>query len=208
MMRTLKLQLNRLVATRQKSTSCIAHSATRYKGIGSKALLLGLLLPFLLTGCSNDSTDLKDKIAQIRSRPTKAAPEVPKIEPFKGFRYEAGTLRNPFENLVEKEEKKAQIAASGGDVKPDKNREKEPLEAYSLNDLTLVGTLNRPSGPWVLIKTSDEAVHSVTLGNYLGKNSGKIIAISETELTLSEIVSNGFGGWQRQASELSMQQPK
>lgn len=169
-----------------------------------------MALSVLLVGCSGDSTELEAQIKRIRAQPAAAIPKIPKIEPFKGFRYEAGTLRNPFENLIEKEEKKAQIAASGGGdaLAPDPNREKEPLEAWSLNDMSVAGTLNRPSGPWVLIKTSDGAVHSVTIGNYLGKNNGKIIAISETGLTLSEIVSDGFGGWQRQATELTMKQSR
>ena len=75
----------------------------------------------------------------------------------------------------------------------------EILENYSLADLQYVGTLEQDS-LWALIRAPDSTIHRVQIGNYMGMNHGQIVAISETQLTLKEIVPEGNGYNERETT--------
>jgi type IV pilus assembly protein PilP len=59
----------------------------------------------------------------------------------------------------------------------------------------MVGTLNIDDTLYGLLQTSDGLIHRVVPGNYLGQNDGRITEISESEITLVEIISDGIGGY-------------
>jgi type IV pilus assembly protein PilP len=81
-------------------------------------------------------------------------------------------------------------------IKPDANRTKEFLEQYTFDSLLMVGTLERDDNRWTLIKDPDGGVHRVKVGNFLGRHDGKIIEMTDTFLSVVEIVSDGTpDGW-------------
>jgi type IV pilus assembly protein PilP len=52
-----------------------------------------------------------------------------------------------------------------------------------------------------LIRDPEGVIHRVPVGNYMGKNHGQVVEITETEVYLSELISDGADGWLvRQAS--------
>ena len=59
----------------------------------------------------------------------------------------------------------------------------------------MVGTLYIGETMYGLVQTSDGLIHRVVPGNYLGQNDGRITDISESEITLVEIISDGIGGY-------------
>ena len=59
----------------------------------------------------------------------------------------------------------------------------------------MVGTFNKESSEWALIKDPDGVVHRVAVGNYMGQNHGKVSSISNDEVQLSEFIADGVGGW-------------
>jgi type IV pilus assembly protein PilP len=59
----------------------------------------------------------------------------------------------------------------------------------------MVGTLYIGETMYGLVQTSDGLIHRVVPGNYLGQNDGRIMDISESEITLVEIISDGIGGY-------------
>lgn len=157
-------------------------------------------LPFawlcvLVTGCGSntDHAELRDYIKQVKSRPPGMIEPIPTFRPYEAFVYSATAKRSPFEQPIE--EKQRVVAAANSDLKPDFSREKEYLESFDLNDLNMVGTLERDGTLWALISDSSGGIHRVTTGNYLGKNFGRIVETSRTQLEITEIVSNGLGGW-------------
>jgi len=61
--------------------------------------------------------------------------------------------------------------------------------------LKMVGTLGRNTELFALIEDGEGGVHRVQLGDYMGRDHGQIQEITETELLLTEVISNGVGGW-------------
>lgn len=153
----------------------------------------------LLLGCEGASSDLQQYIKQIRSRPAKQPPEVPEVQPFTGFRYESGELRDPFKQF------EAEIKAKEGPVLPNTDREKEPLEFFVLNQLTIVGTIEPPSGRWALVRTPEGEIHRVTIGNFMGRNYGQIVEVLKDGVRLKEIIPDGFGGFTEKFTDYGME---
>ena len=78
---------------------------------------------------------------------------------------------------------------------PDPDRIREHLESFSLDTMRMVGTLDFGASTYGLIQTSDGLIHRVLPGNYLGQNDGRVIEISESQINLIEIISDGIGGY-------------
>jgi type IV pilus assembly protein PilP len=93
---------------------------------------------------------------------------------------------------------------SGGTLAPDLNRRKEPLEAFPLESLQMVGTMQRGKSTFALVRTTDKDIYQVRIGNYLGQNFGVIIDISDNEIRLKELVQDGSGDWTERSSTLQL----
>ena len=85
------------------------------------------------------------------------------------------------------------------------NRRKEPLEAYPLDSMAMVGSVSKEGRPHALLKV-DNLLYQVSVGQYLGQNYGKITKISETEVVLREIVQDAAGEWIERTSNLMLQE--
>ena len=161
----------------------------------SRTLLLSGLLGSVLVGCSGgDFSDLDNFMAEKRSRPGGIIAPIPTFKAYEAFAYSATTLRSPFERPIEVREL-AQLQATAA-LKPDENRPKEFLEQFTLDSLLMVGTLERDDNNWTLIKDPEGGVHRVKPGNYLGRAHGKIVGMTDTYVSVLEIVSDGTpDGW-------------
>jgi type IV pilus assembly protein PilP len=160
-----------------------------------RTLLLLCLMGLVLAGCSGgDFSDLDDYMAEKRSRPGGIIAPIPTFKAYEAFAYSATSLRSPFDRPIEVREI-AQLQAIAA-IKPDDNRAKEFLEQFTFDSLRMVGTLERDSTNWTLIKDPDGGVHRVKLGNYLGRAHGKIVDMTDTYISVVEIVSDGTSdGW-------------
>jgi len=127
-------------------------------------------------------------------------PPLPEIKSFPAVAYDAPDLVDPFNSGKIEPEKKA----SGGGLKPDFERRKEPLEAYPLESLKMVGTLVKGKMTHALVQ-ADKTLHQVKIGNYMGQNFGIIIEISETEIKLKELVPDSLGDYAERTSILQLQ---
>jgi type IV pilus assembly protein PilP len=164
----------------------------------SRLLLISLAL--ILTACDSDKDDLQNYVGEVKARQQVDIPPIPVMKPYEKFSYTAAELRDPFVPTVidvPAEPEAEQEIANG--ITPNENRMKELLESYSLSDLQYVGTLEQES-LWALIRAPDSTIHRVQVGNYMGMNHGQIIAISETYLTLKEIVPEGNGYNERETT--------
>lgn len=171
----------------------------------NRKLLTGLLLvPCLfLAGCEEDHSDLQAYVKKvIGSKKPKIEP-LPEFKPYPIYVYEAGELRDPFEESAFIQQQ-AVVAIEGSGIKPPERDTREPLEEYPLDTLRMVGTLEQTSTTWALIKDGEGSIHRVKTGNYLGKNYGKIISISEHEVELLEIVPNGLGAYMERPATIAL----
>jgi type IV pilus assembly protein PilP len=78
---------------------------------------------------------------------------------------------------------------------PDQNRPREFLEQFPLDTLRMVGTLADRRASFGLVQDKDGLVHRVGVGNHMGQNYGRIISITDSEIQLVEIISDGLGGY-------------
>jgi len=99
----------------------------------------------------------------------------------------------------------AQTSANASLIAPEMARRKEPLEAYPLDAMKMVGSLNKSGSPTALISV-DKLLYQVRVGNYLGQNYGKIMAITETNVQLREIVQDSSGDWVERMATLELQE--
>jgi len=161
-----------------------------------KASLLknGVLISLLAIGlaaCGGDMDDLDQYINEVKARPGGRIEPLPEITPYEVFTYiaDAEGMRSPF--LPDT----PQAAGPAGGTRPDPDRPREFLEAFPLDTLRMVGTLALGETGYGLVQTSDGLIHRVVPGNYLGQNDGRIIDISESEIQIVEIISDGIGGY-------------
>jgi len=99
----------------------------------------------------------------------------------------------------------SQVASNGALVAPELARRKEPLEAFPLDSMALVGSLVQAGKPVALVKV-DSLLYQVRPGNYLGQNYGRVTKINETEVTLREIVQDAVGEWIERTATLQLQE--
>lgn len=155
-----------------------------------------VLCGILLSGCGGDTqfTDIKAKMAEVKTKPKGRIEPPPEFKVYKAFSYSAAAMRSPFERPLEVE--LAALPQRRTNVKPDFNRPKEVLEQFGIDALSMVGTLMRPGASlFALVKDPDNGLHRVKEGNYLGRNFGKITSISTNKVDVIEIVSDGQDGW-------------
>ncbi len=128
-------------------------------------------------------------------------PPLPEIKIFPAVAYETSDLLDPYNpSKIEPERK-----PGGGGIKPDLDRRKEPLEAFPLESLKMVGTLIKGKMVHALIQ-ADKSLHQVKIGNYMGQNFGIITDINETEVTLKELVPDSLGDYTERTSTLQLQE--
>lgn len=154
-------------------------------------------------GCSGEQhTDLRQFVKDADNLPRGRIPPLPEAKPYEPFTYNAFDLVDPFKPRKIEPPKGA---AGAGGVQPDFNRRREPLEAYPLENLKMVGTLQNQKDVYALIKTPDNNLFRVRAGNYLGQNFGRIINITESNIKLKEIVQDTGGSWEEKDQSLQLQ---
>jgi type IV pilus assembly protein PilP len=89
---------------------------------------------------------------------------------------------------------------------PDRNRNREPLEEFPVDSLRMVGTIDFNGHTYALVKAPDSVIHRVTIGDHMGQNYGKIVTITPSEVDLSEVIPDGFGGWTERPASLALEE--
>jgi type IV pilus assembly protein PilP len=168
-----------------------------------RAALLALASAVLLAGCGpRNHQDLLDWMAAQGKGMRGHLDPVPQIKPYEPFAYNDFDLPDPFKP------RKIEPAKSDNTNKlaPDLNRRKEPLEAYPLESLSMVGTLQKGQTLYALVKTPERDLYQVRQGMHLGQDYGVIVAISDSDIKLKELVQDGAGDWSERSSTLNLLQ--
>lgn len=172
--------------------------------------MVKLLMPIFIlsiTACQQDKADLSLYVAEIKARKNTAIQPLPLLKPYEKFKYSATDIHNPFIPVVVdlSDEGPEKVAIIDNGIRPDVERLKEDLEKHELAELTLVGTLEQGS-IWALIRVPEGLIHRVQVGDYMGKNYGEIITISDTEVTLQEVIPDDNVGFINREQIISVQE--
>jgi len=171
--------------------------------MNAKPAILIAFCALTLGACSGEEhSDLQAFVKESDKLPGGRIPPLPEVKPYEPFAYNAYDLTDPFKPRKIEPPKST---AKGG-IQPDFNRPREALEAFPLDNLTMVGTLEQKGSFFALIKTPDRSLYRVTSGNYLGQNFGRIVAITETDIKLKEIVQDSSGNWEEKDQTLMLQE--
>lgn len=163
-----------------------------------------IVIAIMLAACDGDShSDLKKELSDLsKDLRGKIAP-LPVVKPYEPVPYQALDMPDPFGSA--KIELVTKSAGTGGGLKPDLNRPKEPLESVPLESLKMVGVLQQGKLNFALVR-ADNSLYRVKIGNYMGQNFGVITNILENQVQLRELVQDAAGDWTERQSTLQLQE--
>lgn len=170
-----------------------------FKLAAPKTVLLALCVA--LSACNGDQGDDLDKfMATAANDMGKNVDPLPEVLPYSPLQYNAdGVLTDPF--------KARKAANKAGALQPNTNRPKEALEAYPLESLKYVGSLSKNKLTFALIKTPDNTIQQVKVGNYMGPNFGLVTKIDDTGIALKEITQDDLtGDWVERTTSINLQE--
>jgi len=176
--------------------------------IQNKQIAAALALALGLQGCIwvEDTTDLRQFVADKSAQPGGRIEPLPEFKPYESFVYEGSSLRDPFVPLVMLSEETSIPMDGQTELQPDDERIKEYLEEFPVDQLAMVGTITAlENGELIsLVRDTNGEVHQVVVGNHMGLDYGEVIAIDERSMKLEEIVSNGRGGWMKRPRTVNL----
>ena len=164
-----------------------------------------LLMPLALSACSGEQDELQTWMDQERQQ---VKPNVQPLSPPQKFNPEAYAGQDgvePFSTQKLTGALKQEARQPNSAVAAELNRRKEPLEAYPLDSMSMVGSVQKQGRPYALLRV-DNLLYQVKAGDYLGQNYGKILKITETEISLREIVQDAAGEWIERPTTLQLQE--
>ena len=154
-----------------------------------------LVMVLLLSACTRGDTDLLNWINQVKNKPAPALDPLPLVEDPPVVVYSSLGLRDPFAKPP------LSRMSTGSGPSPDLNRRRQPLEAFSLDSLTMVGTIGKGANLIGLILAPDKVTYRVSPGAYLGQSDGRVTSVTPNQVEMVELVPDGNSGWmERQAS--------
>ncbi len=164
-----------------------------------------------LGGCvSNDISDLDEYAQEVLLRPGGRIEPIPEIKPYEAYAYQSGAqdARDPFRLFFQRDEEALVEEQDSGLTKEMedelRHRNKEELEQFELDSLRMVGTMENEDFQWGIILDPDGAVHRIRVGNYMGRNTGKILNVFEDRIEVREIIRNSQGRWEERQAAIAL----
>ena len=167
-----------------------------------RALVMALGL-FIAACGGGEYQDLKEELKKLTADLRGKVAPLPVVKPYEPVPYKAFDLPDPFGSS--KIELVTKTASSGGGLKPDLNRPKEPLEAFPLESVKVVGVLQQAKQTFALVR-ADATVYRVKVGNHMGQTFGLVTDITASQVQLRERVQDASGDWAERVSRLQLQE--
>ena len=165
--------------------------------------LIVLIGAMLLATCGGEEqSELRQELTAMTKDLRGRVDPLPQVRSYEPVPYRGDSMLDPF---VPGRIVVAQVATSGGGggLQPDLNRPKEPLEAFPLEALQMVGTLAQNQDTYALVRAGS-SLFRVKKGNYMGQNLGVITAIDEGQISLKEVVQDSGGDWVERSTAVQM----
>jgi type IV pilus assembly protein PilP len=156
-----------------------------------------------LAACSGEEHgDLKQELATLTKDVRGRVDPLPQVRPYEPVPYTAEAQIDPFrpERI---DIAKAGVAATTSKLAPDQNRPKEPLEAFPLESIQMLGTITQSKETFALVKAGTN-LYRVRKGNYMGQNFGVITGIDDGQIALKELIQDAAGEWMERSSALQL----
>ena len=147
--------------------------------------------------------DLEYFITETKGKHAGKVDPLPEFPPYQTFAYSADSFRDPFRPQTDL----SQASISDDDYagpRPESTRRREALELYPIDSLKMVGLLQQRAQTWGLVKDPEGTIHRVQPGNYAGQNHGKITAVAENRIDITELIPDGLSGWVNRDAQLAM----
>jgi type IV pilus assembly protein PilP len=162
-----------------------------------------------LAACGGEEhRDLKQELAQLTKDFRGRVDPLPQVKPYEPVPYTAEGLIDPFRpERIDVAQKNLSPSASSALVEMQRDRPKEPLEAFPLESIQMMGTITQHSETFGLVKAGPN-LYRVRKGNYMGQNFGVVTGIDEAQISLKELVQDGGGEWVERTSALQLLETK
>lgn len=148
----------------------------------------------LLAGCGDEQEELRGWMDQQRAAMPVIKDTIPPPKKFEPFRYDNAALADPFsQSKLALAIAQAAPAKTSG-LRPDTSRRREVLESFPLDNIKMVGHLSNGKSDYALLQV-ESMVYQARVGNYAGQNFGRIVRVTESEVTLKELVQDAAGDW-------------
>jgi len=159
-----------------------------------KRLTIIIAVLFLAACGGDEHQDLKAELKNITKGLRGHIAPLPVVKPYEPVPYDAFDMPDPFGPAKIELALGSAAKSKGGANAPDTTRPKEPLEAYPLESLKMVGTLSQAGVNYALVR-ADNSLYRVKAGNYMGQNFGVITDITDSQINLKELVQDASGDW-------------
>jgi len=168
--------------------------------------IASLLLSFFslcLTGCFDDTTDIQQFMADVKTNSRAGIAPLPPVKAFEHLPYTSSDLRSPF-SLPSPDAFNQQSVHQPGCIQLDNQREKQALEQFAVDNLKMRGTLGHADQLWALIEASDQSLHRISINDRLGLFHGKVIAVKPDYIEITEFIPDGSGCTVQRNSKLQL----
>lgn len=163
----------------------------------------------LIAGCGEErSTEVRKELEAMSKDLRGKVDPLPQVKSYEPVPYKGESMLDPFvPGRIVVAQAPGAGGSGGGGVQPDLNRPKEPLEAFPLEAISMVGTLSQNKDMYALVKAGAN-LFRVKKGNYMGQNFGVVTSIDEGQISLKEVVQDSGGDWVERSTSLQMQEGK
>ena len=172
-----------------------------------KTLLIVAALALAACG-SEEHSDLKQELNQLTKDFRGRVDPLPQVRPYEPVPYTAEGQIDPFRpQRIDVAQRKLSPSATNARVEKERDRPKEPLEAFPLESIQMMGTITQDRETFALVKAGPN-LYRVRKGNYMGQNFGVVTGIDESQITLKELIQDGGGEWVERNSALQLVETK
>ena len=170
---------------------------------------LAIVAVFALAACvTEEHGDLKQELNQLTKDFRGRVDPLPQVKPYEPVPYTAEGLIDPFRpQRIEVNQRRLAGNPSNARAEKERDRPKEPLEAFPLESIQMMGTITQDKETFALVKAGPN-LYRVRKGNYMGQNFGVVTGIDESQIALKELVQDGGGEWVERNSALQLVETK
>jgi type IV pilus assembly protein PilP len=172
-----------------------------------KSLVIVALLALAACG-GEEHGDLKQELNQLTKDFRGRVDPLPQVKPYEPVPYTAEGQTDPFRpERIDVAHRQLSPSASSSRVEKERDRPKEPLEAFPLESIQMMGTITLEKETFALVKAGPN-LYRVRKGNYMGQNFGVVTGIDESQISLKELIQDSGGEWVERNSALQLVETK
>jgi type IV pilus assembly protein PilP len=170
---------------------------------------LVIVAALALAACgAEEHGDLKQELNQLTKDFRGRVDPLPQVRPYEPVPYTAEGQVDPFRpQRIDVAQRRLSPSATSARVEKERDRPKEPLEAFPLESIQMMGTITQDKETFALVKAGPN-LYRVRKGNYMGQNFGVVTGIDESQIALKELIQDGGGEWVERHSALPMVEAK